>query len=89
MGRRAKETRRLQRDVVSALLGTGPGHSRELGAAERHRKAGRGQIPQHIGDLPGPSLLPLVLQLQLTALLSKCVLWLWDSRVTAQTAQGA
>lgn len=74
---------------VSAFLGTGPGHSRELGAAERHRKVSSGQISQYNGDLPGPSLLPLVLQLQLTALFSRCVLWLWDSRVTVQTSQGA
>lgn len=73
----------------SAFLETGPGHSRELGAAERHRNVGRGQIPWYIGDLPGPSLLPLVLQLQLTALCSSCVLCLWDSRVTAQTSLGA
>lgn len=59
--------------AFSAFLGTGPGHSRELGAAERHRKVGRGQISTYIGDLPGPSLLPLVLQLQLTAHCSKCV----------------
>lgn len=74
---------------MSAFLGTGPGHSRELGAAERHRKVSRGQIPQYIGDLPRPPLLPLVLQLQLTAHFSRCVLCLWDSRVTAQTPQGA
>lgn len=53
---------------VSAFLGTGPGHSRELGAAERHRKVRSGHIPLHSGDLLGPSLLPLVSQLQLTAL---------------------
>lgn len=74
---------------VSAFLGTGPGHSRELRAAERHRRVSRTQIPQYTGDLPGPPLLPLVLQLQLTAHFSKCVLCLWDSRVTAQTPQGA
>lgn len=74
---------------LSAFLGTGPGHSRELGAAGRHRKVSSGQIPQYTGDLPGPSLLFLVLQLQLTALFSRCVLWFWDSRVTAQTSQGA
>lgn len=50
-------------------------------AAGGCRKALKGQqgpnIAQYIDDLPGPSLLPLVLQLQLAVHITGCILQLW------------
>lgn len=73
VGKRAKETRRLQRNAGVCIFCVSGDRPRTQQGAGSCRKVGRGQISTYIGDLPGPSLLPLVLQLQLTAHCSKCV----------------
>lgn len=92
--KRVKETRRLC-EKWGCLCSWGQAQcAAGAGTTARGcRKALKGQQgpnpAQDIDDLPGPSHLPLVLQLQLAALFIRCILLLWGRGVTVPgPAQG-